>query len=81
MMQMMLEVWLGAGLAAMLVVMAYILKRMSTDKLEVIHSMSKNQRKASLDIHIHREERGTTGPARKEAERREERGGMRKRGG
>ena len=36
MMQMMLEVWMGAGLAAMLAVMAYILKRMSTDKLEAI---------------------------------------------
>ena len=36
MMEMMLEVWLGTGLAAMLVVMIYILKRMSTDKAEAI---------------------------------------------
>lgn len=36
MIQMMLEVWLAGGLAVMLVVMAYIIKRMTADKIEAI---------------------------------------------
>ena len=36
MIQMMLEVWLAGGLAVMLVVMAYIIKRMTADKIEAL---------------------------------------------
>tara|TARA_R110000824_G_scaffold400554_1_gene608291 strand:- start:2346 stop:2729 length:384 start_codon:yes stop_codon:yes gene_type:complete len=36
MIKMMLEVWLAGGLAVMLAVMIYILKRMNTDKVEAI---------------------------------------------
>jgi len=36
MIEMMLEVWLGAGLATILAVMAYIVRRMGADKAEAI---------------------------------------------